>query len=45
MCFIYDESLEIAAEEWFESQKKKIYFQGIKSSEEKLKKCTDVAGE
>jgi len=40
-----DESLMIAVKAWFESQNRKINFQGINSWEEKLKKCIDVAGE
>jgi len=39
-----DESLTITVKAWFESQNRKFYFQGINSWEEKLKKCTDVAG-
>jgi len=45
MCFIDDESLKIAAEEWFESQKKKNLFSRHKELRRKVEKCTDVAGE
>jgi len=42
--FIDDESLTIVVDAWFGGQNTKFYFQGINSWQEKLNKCTDVAG-